>query len=209
MPPSTSLSCPGRWHVAFPPTYESRYTGFADTIVVFVVIAFALGSVYTGTAASTTPGLVQAGANILADIGIFALPIPVVIKLQMPLKRKVAVCGIFVTGFLALVLTSLGLVPKHKYSSCMPSLAGFWKINISDTRLYKGLQSLLSLAKRSSSEVKNTNHDVHEYNSSSSLDRQAFEDASNTNKRAQDQGVYRLEVAATFPSYRDRTTYPE
>ncbi|KAK7943818.1 plasma membrane protein Pth11 [Apiospora aurea] len=163
-----------------------------------------------------TPGLVQAGANILADIGIFALPIPVVIKLQMPLKRKVAVCGIFMTGFLALVCSAITLYYRERiiqgfdiswagaqtqilieseiYATiivaCMPSLAGFWKINISDTRLYKGLQSLISLAKRSSLEVKNTNHNVHEDNSSSSLDRQASADASNTNKRVQDQEVY-------------------
>jgi hypothetical protein len=38
--------------------------------------------------------------NILTDLVLIALPIPVVLKLQLPLKSKIALCGIFAVGLL-------------------------------------------------------------------------------------------------------------
>lgn len=51
-----------------------------------------------------TPGLVQAGMNIAADITIFVLPLPIIAKLQMPTSKKVALAGIFATGILYVLI---------------------------------------------------------------------------------------------------------
>ncbi|ROT37822.1 hypothetical protein SODALDRAFT_324317 [Sodiomyces alkalinus F11] len=51
-----------------------------------------------------TPGLVQAGVNIAADIAIFVLPLPIVLKLQLPTSKKIGIAAIFATGFFALTV---------------------------------------------------------------------------------------------------------
>lgn len=53
-----------------------------------------------------TPGLVQAGMNIAADIAIFVLPLPIVFRLQMPLGKKIGVAAIFATGLLYAINSS-------------------------------------------------------------------------------------------------------
>lgn len=47
-----------------------------------------------------TPGLVQAGMNIGADLAIFVLPLPIVFQLQMSMAKKISIAGIFMTAFL-------------------------------------------------------------------------------------------------------------
>lgn len=47
-----------------------------------------------------TPGLVQAGMNIAADVAIFVLPLPIVFRLQMTTAKKLSIAGVFMTALL-------------------------------------------------------------------------------------------------------------
>ncbi|RYP10557.1 hypothetical protein DL765_008061 [Monosporascus sp. GIB2] len=47
-----------------------------------------------------TPGLVQAGMNMAADVTIFLLPLPIIAKLHIPMGKKIALAGVFATGVL-------------------------------------------------------------------------------------------------------------
>lgn len=51
-----------------------------------------------------TPSLplwyINAGGNILTDVILFALPIPIVWKLQMPRSQRLSLLGVFCLGFL-------------------------------------------------------------------------------------------------------------
>ena len=49
---------------------------------------------------STAFGPVQAAVNIISDFYILVLPIPAVMKLQLPLSKKIGIIAIFATGFL-------------------------------------------------------------------------------------------------------------
>ncbi|EAW13620.1 putative plasma membrane protein Pth11-like [Aspergillus clavatus NRRL 1] len=56
--------------------------------------------------------------NILSDLVLIALPIPVVIKLQLPHKSKIALCGIFAVGIFTCItsilrITTLNLATNH------------------------------------------------------------------------------------------------
>lgn len=42
----------------------------------------------------------SSGMSMLLDIAIFAIPLPAVLKLQLPFKQKIMVLGIFSLGFL-------------------------------------------------------------------------------------------------------------
>lgn len=43
---------------------------------------------------------INAGGNILTDVILFALPIPIVWKLQMPRSQRLSLLGVFCLGFL-------------------------------------------------------------------------------------------------------------
>lgn len=45
-------------------------------------------------------GLVRGIANLLVDLCILYLPIPVVMRLQMPMRRRIGVITIFMTGLM-------------------------------------------------------------------------------------------------------------
>ena len=45
-------------------------------------------------------GVVQATTNLIIDLYILALPIPVVLQLQLPTKKKIGILAIFMTGLL-------------------------------------------------------------------------------------------------------------
>lgn len=45
-------------------------------------------------------GVVQAVTNLILDLYILALPIPVVLRLQLPTRKKVGILAIFMTGLL-------------------------------------------------------------------------------------------------------------
>ena len=50
---------------------------------------------------------IQGIFNVVSDLYLLILPIPVVWQLQMPSKKKIGVCAIFMTGILYVVLTSV------------------------------------------------------------------------------------------------------
>ncbi|KAF2488554.1 hypothetical protein BU16DRAFT_473457 [Lophium mytilinum] len=116
-----------------------------------------------------TPGLVQGSINIAADITIFLLPLPVIMRLQIPTSKKIALSAIFATGLLALVASILTMyyrvliirgvdsswagaqtyicIQAEIYAAicvaCMPSMARVWKIKYKETKFYASIQSLL------------------------------------------------------------------
>ena len=44
-------------------------------------------------------GIVQGGCAIFIDVYIFALPIPVILQLQLGTRRKIQILGVFMTAF--------------------------------------------------------------------------------------------------------------
>lgn len=44
--------------------------------------------------------IASAGTDLLTDVMILSLPVPMVFRLQMPLRRKLAVSGMFLLGTL-------------------------------------------------------------------------------------------------------------
>ncbi|KAL9604094.1 MAG: hypothetical protein Q9219_000682 [cf. Caloplaca sp. 3 TL-2023] len=105
--------------------------------------------------------MAQGAINIATDFYILLLPIPGVLQLQLPLKRKIGICAIFMTGSLACLASVMGLYYRTQIDrfsdvtwqlvdvliwvvveltvgvmcSCMPALAGFFHHYISLFRL--------------------------------------------------------------------------
>ena len=80
------------------------YTG---TFIAFCVLAIPgsgeslLGTVLSNDVASLIPiDVAQAAVNVATDFYIFLLPIPGVLQLQMPTRKKIGICAIFATGSL-------------------------------------------------------------------------------------------------------------
>lgn len=141
-----------------------------------------------------TPGLVQAGMNIAADIAIFVLPLPIVFGLQITTAKKISIACVFMTALFALIASALTAyyrvriiqgydtswagaqtyicIQVEVYTSiivaCMPSLAKLWNNKLKDTIFYRSLQSLLSLA-RGSRSYKSKGEYVMESDSTSNL----------------------------------------
>ncbi|KAK0516237.1 hypothetical protein JMJ35_000840 [Cladonia borealis] len=65
---------------------------------------------------------VQGGFGIVSDLYIFILPMPVIWRLHMQLRRKIAVCGIFLTGLIAILASVLGCYYRV-LSALSPDLA--------------------------------------------------------------------------------------
>ncbi|PSN65481.1 hypothetical protein BS50DRAFT_575474 [Corynespora cassiicola Philippines] len=115
------------------------------------------------------PGLVHGAMNVAADIIMVIMPLPIIIKLHVPLSRKIALSAIFATGLLALICSALAVYYRVEISygndpvwsnaqawiviqaeiyaaicvACAPSLAKAWKWDFKSSRLYATLQSLL------------------------------------------------------------------
>ena len=47
-----------------------------------------------------TLGYVIAAFNVLSDFYLLAIPIPIVWKIQLPLRKKIGISVVFMTGFL-------------------------------------------------------------------------------------------------------------
>ncbi|ESZ95416.1 hypothetical protein SBOR_4211 [Sclerotinia borealis F-4128] len=120
-----------------------------------------------------SPGFVQAGVNIAADLAIFFLPLPIILKLQMPRSKKIALCGVFATGIFALIASALTVYyrvqiihnPDSTWSTaqtyvciqaevyatimvaCMPSFARAWNVSFKETKFYTSVQSLFTSVK--------------------------------------------------------------
>lgn len=80
------------------------YTGI---FIAFCVLAIPrpgeslIGTILSNDVASLIPiSVALGGVNVASDFYIFLLPIPGVVQLQMPTKKKIGVCAIFATGSL-------------------------------------------------------------------------------------------------------------
>ncbi|KAL8688116.1 MAG: hypothetical protein Q9224_004969, partial [Gallowayella concinna] len=80
---------------------------YTATFIAFCVLAIPgpgqslIGVILSKDVASLIPISVAQGAvNVVSDFYIFLLPIPGVLQLQMPTKKKIGVCAIFATGSL-------------------------------------------------------------------------------------------------------------
>ncbi|KAF6235751.1 hypothetical protein HO173_005946 [Letharia columbiana] len=54
-------------------------------------------------------GVIQGIFGLLSDIYIFILPLPVLFRLQMSLKKKLGITAVFFTGLIAIAASSIGL----------------------------------------------------------------------------------------------------
>ena len=50
--------------------------------------------------ASSIWGVVQGALNVLLDMFILMIPIPVILRLHLPAKKKAGTCVVFLTGFM-------------------------------------------------------------------------------------------------------------
>ncbi|KAL8676658.1 MAG: hypothetical protein Q9186_006842 [Xanthomendoza sp. 1 TL-2023] len=132
---------------------------YTATFIAFCVLAIPgpgqslIGVILSKDVASLIPISVAQGAvNVVSDFYIFLLPIPGVLQLQMPTKKKIGVCAIFATGSLACLASIMGLYYRTKLNrdsdvtwslvdiliwvvvelhvgvmcGCMPAFAGFF-----------------------------------------------------------------------------------
>ncbi|KAL8728927.1 MAG: hypothetical protein Q9181_005175 [Wetmoreana brouardii] len=58
---------------------------------------------------SVTIGVVQSAVGIVSDFYLLIIPIPAVWTLQLPLRKKIGIIGIFMTGLLACMASCLSL----------------------------------------------------------------------------------------------------
>ncbi|KAL8836410.1 MAG: hypothetical protein Q9176_006349 [Flavoplaca citrina] len=132
------------------------YTG---TFIAFCVLAIPgpgeslISTILSNDVALLIPiSVAQGGVNVATDFYIFLLPIPGVLQLQMPTRKKIGVCAIFATGSLACLASIMGLYYRTRLKrdsdvtwdlvdiliwvvvelhvgvmcGCMPALAGFF-----------------------------------------------------------------------------------
>lgn len=64
----------------------------------------------------TIPGLVHGGLNVVADVVLVLLPIPIITKLHVPTSKKIAISAIFATGVLALICSILAVYYRIQIS---------------------------------------------------------------------------------------------
>ncbi|KAH8722686.1 hypothetical protein GQ44DRAFT_774714 [Phaeosphaeriaceae sp. PMI808] len=121
------------------------------------------------------PGLVHGAMNVAADVIMVLLPLPVIVKLQMPLSKKIALSAVFATGLLALICSILSVYYRVQISygddpvwsnaqswiaiqaeiyaaicvACAPSLAKGTTFDFKSSRIYATFQSLLNSSKSS------------------------------------------------------------
>ncbi|KAL8992215.1 MAG: hypothetical protein Q9169_007276 [Polycauliona sp. 2 TL-2023] len=153
----------------FRPNHKMRYAiyfgmvfvtlFYTATFIAFCVLAIPgpgetlIGTILSHDVASLIPiSIGQGGVNVASDFYIFLLPIPGVLQLQMPTRKKIGVCAIFATGSLACLASIMGLYYRTRLErdsdvtwalvdiliwvvielhvgvmcSCMPALAGFF-----------------------------------------------------------------------------------
>ncbi|RLL97479.1 hypothetical protein CFD26_106816 [Aspergillus turcosus] len=75
----------------------------------------------------------NAAFNILSDLVLIALPVPVVLKLQLPRKSKVAICGIFGLGIFTCItsvlrITTLNVATNHLDTTWNSIGSSMWTI---------------------------------------------------------------------------------
>ncbi|KAE8384489.1 hypothetical protein BDV23DRAFT_177019 [Aspergillus alliaceus] len=117
--------------------FIQRWFRFTCWTWISVILAFTIGTVFSsifqcspvqyafnksvpgGTCINMTAfWYANAAFNILSDLVIIVLPVPVISNLQLPLKSKVALCGIFAVGIFVCItsilrITTLDIATSH------------------------------------------------------------------------------------------------
>jgi hypothetical protein len=77
---------------------------YGSTIPVFAVYSFPHGDETWGLSlaekASKTNihGIITAAYNVASDVFLLALPLPIILRMNMSFKKRVGLCGVFLTG---------------------------------------------------------------------------------------------------------------
>ncbi|GAW15638.1 hypothetical protein ANO14919_050570 [Xylariales sp. No.14919] len=82
--------------------------------------------------------LVQGSGDVALNVYIILLPIAPIVRLQMPLNKKLGVLAIFLTGLLVVEI-NIAII-----CSCMPALASYMKNISGDSKFLVSLRSILS-----------------------------------------------------------------
>ncbi|KAK4209469.1 hypothetical protein QBC37DRAFT_294558 [Rhypophila decipiens] len=127
-----------------------------------------LGFMAKCTDASSLTGVILAPIGLAADVVIFILPLPAILKLQLSLQKKIGLLVVFLFGLLAIAVTAVST--KFKFDSrsgkttdvqlamelsilettiviaagCVPAVKAFWATFIVKSGWYSRLTSLLS-----------------------------------------------------------------
>ncbi|KAL8671757.1 MAG: hypothetical protein Q9168_003752 [Polycauliona sp. 1 TL-2023] len=140
---------------------------YTATFIAFCVLAIPrpgeslIGTILSNNVASLIPiSIAQGCVNVASDFYIFLLPIPGVLQLQMPTRKKIGICAIFATGSLACLASIMGLYYRTRLRrdsdvtwslvdiliwvvvelhvgvmcGCMPALAGFFNYYLPSLR---------------------------------------------------------------------------
>lgn len=129
---------------AFAPSRKTRifvYIGIASISVVYTGTAIGYGvlcipkpgsswfvTVLSSNCANKSIKLayVMGSFGVVSDFYLFCLPIPVILRLQMPRKKKIAVCAIFMTGFLWVMFHTIVYNAKFFARACISSILGLY-----------------------------------------------------------------------------------
>jgi uncharacterized membrane protein len=148
--------------ICWPPSVD-------DDLTVF------LGYVSKCTEASSLTGVILAPIGLAADVIIFILPIPIILKLQLSMDKKIGLAVVFLFGLVAIAGTAVSM--KFKIDSrsghatdvqvamiltllettiviaagCVPAVKAFWAGFIIGSGWYSRLTSLLSTSGRNTS----------------------------------------------------------
>ncbi|KAL7951824.1 hypothetical protein V8C42DRAFT_339731 [Trichoderma barbatum] len=141
-----------------------------------IEIAFAAprpGETWTSLLTSGNPGKiiyfgpVQGSLAVIIDIAIFVLPLPVLWKLNMSLRRRLALCAVFFTALMGVIASIIALRARVKLFGtqdltwlesqlficiivennvalvvcCVPAFKNMCKKHIAETRVWKALMS--------------------------------------------------------------------
>ncbi|KAH8689164.1 putative plasma membrane protein Pth11-like protein [Talaromyces proteolyticus] len=131
--------------------FVTRWFQRTCQICLAIVIAFTIGTVMSsifqctpvarafdhskeGTCINmTTFWYLNAGFNILSDLVLIFLPIPVIVKLQLPTQQKILLCGIFAVGIFVCItsilrLSSLNIATSHHDITWNSISSSIWTI---------------------------------------------------------------------------------
>lgn len=130
----------------FRPNIRLRYAIYIGTAVVsmFYIATFVAFAVFSiprpgkselahilspSISKDITLGLIQGGFSVATDFYILCLPIPVVWNLQLPMKKKIGILAIFMTGLLWDIQCTFGSSAIHAdlcNSACIASTVSLY-----------------------------------------------------------------------------------
>ncbi|KAI1145081.1 hypothetical protein F4825DRAFT_457867 [Nemania diffusa] len=145
------------------------------------VLTQAAGGEYHWRLDPTIVGYTQVGSSLVLDVVILCFPLPVISRLHMPLRRKIAVVGIFWLGIFCCVAAAVRLALVHRVltnvlttgtqvylqslqfvflmlephisitAACLPCYGPLLEGGRSPESLVRSVRSIISLASRGSS----------------------------------------------------------